>query len=83
MNHVPTAIPAAESDAPSPVAAAAEAGWDPNRVWQDRVQSPRLARELATPAERPSAPTTARPVEGWDPIETWRFRVLRPLTGDT
>lgn len=57
-----------------------ETGWDPNRVWRDRVQSPRLARELTEPDPLPAA-TTARPVDGWDPIETWRFRVLRPLNG--
>ena len=61
---------------------AGASGWDPDRVWRDRVQAPRLARELESPpgaAESTAAPepATARASAGWDPLETWRFRVLR------
>ena len=64
---------------------ATASGWDPDRVWRDRVQAPRLARELesppglAEPTEPVAAPepATARASAGWDPLETWRFRVLR------
>jgi hypothetical protein len=55
-------------------------GWDPGEVWRDRVQAPRLARELqpATAEAEPAASESQpRSGPGWDPLETWRYRVLR------
>jgi len=49
------------------------AGWDPGRVWRDRVQTPRLAHDL----QQVEVANAENASEGWDPFQTWQYRVLR------